>query len=120
MHTGDMFQRKNMPFIDTANNGGNAAEFNETLKKAASTIKNVDTVVGGHTPSPVTWNEFTEFTEFYDDFFRTVRDGVKAGRTPDEIAKAYTVPPRFRDYRADLDRVTPNARSIHESLTKSR
>jgi glyoxylase-like metal-dependent hydrolase (beta-lactamase superfamily II) len=120
MHTGDMFQRKNMPFVDTANNSGNAAEFNETLKKALSTINNVDTVIGGHTPTVVTWNDFREFTEFYEDFYRTVRDGVKAGRTPEEIAIAYQVPAKYRDYRADPDRVRSNAQSIHDHLTKAR
>jgi cyclase len=120
MHTGDMFQRKNMPFIDTANNGGNAAEFNDTLKKALSTIKNVDTVIGGHTPTVVTWNDFREYTEFYDDFFRKVRDGVKAGRTTDEIARAYQVPAKYPDFRADAERVKSNAQSIHDELTKGR
>ena len=120
MHTGDMFQRKNMPFIDAANNSGNAAEFNETLKKAAATIKNVDAVVGGHTPTVVTWKDFIEFTEFYDDFYRTVRDSVKAKQTPDEIAKAYRVPAKFRDYQADPERIKSNVQSIHDQVSNAR
>ena len=120
MHTGDMFPRKNMPSVDTANNGGDAAEFTETLKKAASTIKNVDTVIGGHTPTPVTWNDFKEYTEFYDDFVQTVRNGLKAGKTPDEIAKAYQVPAKYRDYRVDPDRVKANAELIRDAATRTR
>jgi glyoxylase-like metal-dependent hydrolase (beta-lactamase superfamily II) len=116
MHTGDMFQRKNMPFIDTANNSGSASEFTETLKKAAATIKNVDTVIGGHTPSPVTWKDFLEFTEFYDDFVRAARAGIKAGRSADEITKSYQVPAKFREYRADPDRVKANAQAIADEL----
>ena len=120
MHTGDMFPRKNMPNVDSANNGGDAVEFTETLKKAASTIKNVDTVIGGHTPTPVTWNDFKEFTEFYDDFVKTVRTSLKAGKTPDDIAKTYKVPAKYPDYRVDPDRVKANAQLIHDAVTRTR
>ena len=58
MHTGDMFQRKNMPFIDVANNGGDALEFSQTLNGAASTIKGVQTVIPGHSPTLMSWNDF--------------------------------------------------------------
>ena len=34
LHTGDMFQRKGIPFIDVQNGNGSATEFGETLKKA--------------------------------------------------------------------------------------
>src|SRR5262245_17467250 len=68
MHAGDMFPRPHMPFIDVAANSGSAVEFSGTLEKAVSTIKNVDTVVGGHTPAPVTWDDFRIYTEFYRDF----------------------------------------------------
>lgn len=78
MHTGDMFQRKNMPFIDVTNNGGRAVDFAQTLAKALVGIKNVDTVMGGHTPTPVTWNDFKEFTDYYKDFLTTVQNAMKA------------------------------------------
>ena len=70
MHAGDMFPRQQMPFIDVANSGGSAVEFGPTLQKAVATIKNVDTVVGGHTFTPVTWNDFKTYTDFYNDFLR--------------------------------------------------
>jgi glyoxylase-like metal-dependent hydrolase (beta-lactamase superfamily II) len=120
MHTGDMFPRKNLPSVDSANNGGDAAEFTDTLKKALSTIKNVDTVIGGHTPTPVTWNDFKEYTEFYDDFVNTVRSGLKAGKTPDDMAKSYQLPAKYREYRVDPDRVKASAESIRDSLTRTR
>ena len=53
MHTGDMYPRSQLPFIDTVNSGGAALKFNKTLQ-GALTIKNVQTVVGGHTPTAVT------------------------------------------------------------------
>ena len=43
MHTGDMFQRKGLPFIDVANGNGSATEFGETLKKAVAGISRTST-----------------------------------------------------------------------------
>jgi glyoxylase-like metal-dependent hydrolase (beta-lactamase superfamily II) len=118
MHTGDMFQRMNMPFIDTANNGGSAVEFDATLQKALTSIQNVDTVIGGHTPVPVTWNEFRAFTEFYNHFFTTSRDAAQAGKGVDEIVKEYRPPDRFKQYRTDVERVRSNVQSIYDEFKK--
>ena len=64
MHTGDMFQRMALPFIDVPNGNGSATEFGETLKKAVAGIRNVDIVIPGHNPTPVTWNDFVNFSVF--------------------------------------------------------
>jgi len=116
MHTGDMFQRFNMPFIDTQNSGGSAVEFNRTLQRAVSTIKNVDTVVGGHTPTPVTWNDFKEFTDFYSEFFVAVEAGVKAGQSVDQVAGGYRPAARFVGYDANPAQVKANAQAIYDEL----
>jgi len=79
MHAGDMFPLQRMPFIDFANSGGSAVEFGPTLQKAVATIKNVDTVVGGHTFMPVTWNDFATYTEFYNDFLRDAQAAKTKG-----------------------------------------
>ena len=47
MHAGDIFARKGTPLLDM-NNGGSGVQIGETLAKAASAIKNVDTVIPGH------------------------------------------------------------------------
>ena len=39
MHTGDMYPRAHMPFIDVENSGGAAVEFADTLQKAVSSIQ---------------------------------------------------------------------------------
>ena len=111
MHAGDMYPRAHMPFIDFENSGGAAVEFNDTLKKAASTIKNVDTVIGGHTPSPVTWNDFVTYTHFYDEFLRGAR-GMKKGVSAEAFAKAYQMPPKYKGFQADPARVLANAQAI--------
>jgi cyclase len=112
MHTGDMYPRAHMPFIDVADNAGSAIEFNQTLQRAASTIKNVETVIGGHTPSPVTWNDFTTYIDFYRDFLTSAQDAMKKGSTVDAFVKAYRVPAKYQGFQADPARVQANAQAI--------
>src|SRR5207302_5838176 len=47
VHAGDIFSGKNLPLLD-ANNGGSAALIADTLEKASDTLKNVDTIITGH------------------------------------------------------------------------
>src|SRR6185295_17617691 len=53
VHSGDIFANKGLPLVDGAN-GGSVLHFAETLKKAHSGIKNVDTVINGHMPATTT------------------------------------------------------------------
>src|SRR5687767_13063441 len=46
MHAGDIFSGKNVPLLD-ANNGGSGLEIGNTLAKAHSAVKNVDTIITG-------------------------------------------------------------------------
>lgn len=112
MHGGDMFPRAHMPFIDTEASGGAALDFNDTLKKAVSTIKNVETVIGGHTPSPVSWNDFVTYTQFYDEFVAAAREAIKKGVSPEAFAKAWQMPAKFKGFQADPARVLANAQAI--------
>jgi len=112
MHTGDMFPRAQMPFIDVAANGGSAVEFSQTLQKAVSTIKNVDTVVGGHTVTPVTWSDFTTYTDFYKDFLTAAQESMKKGTPVDDFVKAYRVPDKYKGFQADPQQVAANAKAI--------
>ena len=118
MHTGDMFQRLNMPFIDVSNSGGSAVEFNQTLQKAATTIKGIETVIGGHTPSPVSWGDFKSFTDFYRDFFMAAEESLKAGRSVDEFVKGFRVPDKYKGFQMDPARVRDNAEAIYAELRK--
>ena len=112
MHAGDMFPRQQMPFIDVANSGGSAVEFGPTLQKAVSTIKNIDIVVGGHTVTPVQWNDFKAYTDFYDDFLRDAQAAQKKGTSLDDFAKAFKVADKYRGFRADANSVRANAEAI--------
>src|SRR5262249_41592911 len=104
--------------IDSANNAGSAVEFNQTLQKALSTIKNVDAVIGGHTPTVVTWNDFRRFTEFYSDFFSSVRDQARAGKKVDEVSGGDHAPRKYQGFRLDADRVKSNVQGIYDEFKK--
>ena len=65
MHAGDIFARKGTPLLDT-NNGGSGVAYPETLAKAAAGIKDVETVITGHS-AVMTWADLKEFSEFNQD-----------------------------------------------------
>src|SRR4029077_7617835 len=54
VHSGDIFANKGIPLIDS-DNGGSVLQIHESLTKAYNGIKNVDTIINGHTPAQTTW-----------------------------------------------------------------
>jgi cyclase len=96
MHSGDAFAGKTTPIID-ANNGGSAVEYGKTLAKAASGIKNVDTIITGHSPR-MTPADLKQYAAFNDSFVSWVRDEIKAGKTVDAAAAEYKVPAQYNGY----------------------
>ena len=96
VHAGDIFPGKNIPILD-ANNGGSGLEIPETLAKAAAGLKNVDTIITGHS-AQMTMADLREYAEFNRAFANAVREGKKAGRSIDEIAKSWTIPASYAGY----------------------
>ena len=97
VHSGDIFSGKNVPLIDTGN-GGSMLQIAETLKKAHEGIKNVDQIVNGHTPAQTTWADLKEYYEFNQDLVAWMRAGLKAGKTPEQLAAEWTVPEKYKGY----------------------
>jgi len=62
MHAGDLFASKNPPLVDTEN-GGSATGYADTLDKAVAGIRDVDTVIPGHSPV-TTWAEFAGYARY--------------------------------------------------------
>jgi glyoxylase-like metal-dependent hydrolase (beta-lactamase superfamily II) len=118
MHAGDMFPRLQMPFVDVANSGGHAVEFSQTLQRALTSIKGVDTVIGGHTPSPVPWSDFQRYTEFYRDFLASVEESIKSGRSAEDFIKAYRLPDKDKGFLIDPVRLRDNTQAIYSALKK--
>jgi len=97
VHSGDIFANKGLPLID-ANNGGSVLHISETLNKAHSGIKNVDTIINGHTPANTTWADLKEFADFNKDFLTWAQAELKAGKTPEAAAAEWKVPEKYKGY----------------------
>ncbi len=101
MHAGDIFARKAVPLIDPAN-GGSMLHMSETLMKAHDGIKNVDAIINGHTPAQTTWADLKEFSQFNKDLADWMRTGLKAGKTPEQLAAEWKLPEKYQGYSADI------------------
>src|SRR4029079_5558395 len=66
MHAGDIFSGKNIPLLD-ANNGGSGVIVGDTLAKAADSVKNIDTIITGHSTT-MTMADLKEYAQFNRDF----------------------------------------------------
>jgi len=120
MHTGDMFAWKALPYIDTSN-GGSVVAHADTLRKAVSTIQNVDTVITGHTPV-LTWNELREYADFNGDFVSWAREQIKAGKAVGDAAAEYRVPEKYKGYsispNPQLGDAKANVEIVYKELKK--
>ncbi len=114
MHTGDMFQRKGLPFIDVEESNGSAIEFGATLKKAVDGISGVDKVIPGHNPVPVTWDDFANFAGFYNDFLEKAQQAKSAGSSVDEATSAYSIPSRYTEFSAPENSVRRGVQWIYD------
>jgi cyclase len=98
MHAGDIFSGKNLPLLD-ANNGGSGVAIGETLAKAASSVKNVESIITGHS-TVMTLKDLADYAEFNKEFLAAVQAGQKAGKSADEIAAGRTIPAKYTGYAA--------------------
>jgi len=103
MHAGDLFASKNVPNVDP-DNGGSVLHYAETLKKAYAGIKNVDTIINGHSNTTTTWDDLKTYAEFNQDFLAWAQAELKAGKTPEQAAADWKMPEKYAGYSA-----TPSA-----------
>jgi len=97
VHSGDIFAGKGVPLID-GNNGGSMLHYSETLTKAHDGIKNVDTIINGHTPANTTWADLKEFADFNKDLLTWAQGELKAGKTPEQAAADWKLPEKYKGY----------------------
>jgi cyclase len=100
MHAGDIFSGKNIPGLDAVN-GGSGLAIADSLTKAADTVKNIDTIITGHS-STMTVADLREYAQFNRDFASDVRAAKAAGTSAAEMAKAWKIPAKYAGY------ATPN------------
>ena len=105
---GDAFLGKRIPFLDAANGAGGIA-LPELLQQAHDTIRNVDTIITGHSMQ-ATWANLNEWAAINRDFLEMVRASRLAGRTVDEMASAWTMPTKYVGYGP------PNAAGVTRNI----
>jgi glyoxylase-like metal-dependent hydrolase (beta-lactamase superfamily II) len=114
MHAGDIFARKGTPLLDM-NNGGSGVKIGDTLAKAAAGIKNVDTVIPGHS-TVMTWADFLEYGEFNREFLNATQAAIKAGKTADQALADLKLPAKFAQYQ--MNGAKDNVPKIYAELGK--
>jgi cyclase len=90
MHAGDVFSGKNLPLLD-ANNGGSGVDIGETLAKAADAIKDIDSIITGHS-TVMTPADLREYAQFNKEFLADMRAAKSAGKSVDEVAASWKMP----------------------------
>ena len=96
-HLGDLFAGKGLPLVDAANGGG-VLHYPETLNRGYSAIKNVDTVINGHSNTTTTWADVKQFAEFNQDWLNWAQSGLKGSKTPQQLAdEGWKVPEKYSD-----------------------
>jgi len=118
LHSGDAFAGKSVPLID-ANNGGSVVGFGETIAKAYATLKDIDTIIPGHSDlmKPA---DLKEYAEFNQEFLTWVKSEIKAGKTAEVAAAEYKLPARYKDYRvvAFFGGIAGNIQTAYKELQK--
>ena len=116
MHGGDAFSGKNVPLLD-ANNGGSGVAYGETLQKVHDGVKNVDTIITGHS-TQMTWADLREYAEFNREFVNDVRTARKAGKSVDEVATTWKIPAKYVGYATpQAPRLKSNTQIVYEELS---
>jgi cyclase len=113
LHTGDMFAWKDGPLCDR-NNGGSCIAFPQTLSKAIAAIKDVDTVIPGHSPMQ-TPKDLQEFQRFVADLSTHAQASVKAGKSVDEAFASFSVD-KYPGYKNE--RVKGSIQAVYDELKK--
>ena len=120
MHAGDMFAWKALPYVDVSN-GGSVVTYPQTLAKAVAAIKDVDTVITGHTPV-LTWTDLKEYAGFTQDFVAWADHEFKAGKTVDQAAAEYKVQDTYKGYvvsvNPDFGGAKANLQILYDELKK--
>ena len=115
VHAADLFPGKNVPFMD-GTNGGSGTAYPQTLSKAAEGIKNVDTIITGHSTT-MPFGDLREYAAFVKDFVSWAESEHKAGKSADTAAAEYKVPEKYKGY-APGARVKGNVELIYSELKK--
>jgi glyoxylase-like metal-dependent hydrolase (beta-lactamase superfamily II) len=113
MHMGDLFPGKQIPIMDS-NNGGSGLEYPETLKKVHAGVKDVESIITGHS-TVMTPNDLQEYAAFLSEFVESVRAAKKAGQTAEQVASSWKIPEKYAGYAPPQ---APRLRATVETIFK--
>ena len=116
VHAGDMFAGKQPPLADTIN-GGSALAYPDSLEKAFTGVKNVDTIITGHS-TLMPWKDLGTYAEFTRELRQVVVNGFDHGLSVSEIADAWTLPAKYGGYTAPPERVKAVVQAMVGELTR--
>ena len=114
LHMGDAFAWKDGPLCDR-NNGGSCVAYPQTLATMLAAIKDVDTVIPGHSPmmKPA---DVQEYQRFMTDLVAETKTAMAAGKTVDEAAAASHVTEKYAGYKTE--RLKGAIQAIYDELKK--
>ncbi len=112
MQTGDMFAWKDAPVLDR-NNGGSGLEYAATVGKAVATVKDVDTLIVGHSPLRKV-PELKEYQQFMTDFVAAVKQAKGAGKSVDDATASIDLSAKYKDYKKE--RYKAAIQSIYDEM----
>lgn len=69
-----------------------AVEYPQTLAKVAATLKNIDTVITGHSQTTLSVADLKTYAGFIREFVQTVQAAKRAGRTMDDVVNTWKTP----------------------------
>ncbi len=113
LHAGDMFAWKDGPLCDR-NNGGSCVSFPRTLQKVIAGIKNVDTIIPGHSPMMAP-KDLQEYQKFTADLLSYATDQMKAGKSVADATAGFKVD-AYPGYKNE--RVQGAIQAVYDELKK--
>jgi cyclase len=114
VHAGDIFSGKTLPLLDYGN-GGSGVAIGDSLAKAHAGIKNVDTIITGHS-TLMTWDDLAEYAQFNKDFLTSVQAAMKAGRSADDAAVGWKIADKYKGYTIQEPRLKANVQALYNEL----
>jgi hypothetical protein len=88
----------------------------DTLAKAADSVKNIDTVITGHSTT-MTIADLKEYAQFNREFANDVRAAKKAGKSVDDVANTWKIPAKYTGYAAPAAaRLKANVQVVFDEL----
>ena len=130
--TGDLFAWRGVPRI-MPEDGGSALAFAQTLAKAQAGVRNVDTLITGHS-KVMAWKDWLEYRNFVAEFVSQVQAASKAGKTVDQALAGLHLPEKYKpcdpkvtsttELRSDadcayrMDQAKADAQIIYDELRK--